>query len=269
MHDTRVPSDGDRQAFPESEAAHGLDAHAVRLDRNGRLFGRPVGTAERGGAHAGDALGQPHVRGCRLDRHVPFVAGHIPVQLVVLFEEPQPIGHAVPEPDGPRGVHGARHPDLQLAIVAFTAALDPQRAALRVDRRYVVEAQRVVQPLRRAVLDGDRAEDAVPGSREPRHDRFLDENRSIGRDVDGCIEAPDFERALSVGGRGEQHGQRQPEQPRCRATTRQQHQNFTLGTSRSASGISKNSRFLKPNMPATRFDGNCCTLVLRSRTTAL
>ena len=45
---------------------------------------------------------------------------------------------------------------------------------------------------------------------------------------------------------------------------------LTFGTSRSAGAlISKNSRGLKPNMPARIFEGNCAILVLKSRTTAL
>ena len=76
--------------------------------------------------HAG---GQARLRGGRLDRHVPLVAGDVPVQLVVLVEEPQAVRHAVSQPDGPRRVLGARHPDLELAVVALAAALDTSAAA--------------------------------------------------------------------------------------------------------------------------------------------
>ena len=60
-------------------------------------------------------------RGDRFNRHLPPVAGDVPIQLVVLVEEAEGVRHAVLQLDGPRRVHRARDPDLQLAIVALAA----------------------------------------------------------------------------------------------------------------------------------------------------
>ena len=55
------------------------------------LLGGSIRATEGRRAHAGHAGGQPHLRRRRFDRHFPLVAGHVPVQLVVLVEEAQAV----------------------------------------------------------------------------------------------------------------------------------------------------------------------------------
>jgi len=63
--------------------------------------------------------------------------------------------------------------------------------------------------LRRAVLDGNRAEDAVPRSSEARDDGLVDQDRSIRRDVNRRVEALDDERSVREDGRGGEQEERQ------------------------------------------------------------
>ena len=44
-----------------------------------------------------------------IDRHRPVVAGHVPVELVVIFEEARAVANRVIDLDGARGIDGIRN----------------------------------------------------------------------------------------------------------------------------------------------------------------
>jgi hypothetical protein len=80
----------------------------------------------------------------------------------VVLEEAQRIEDPVLDHDGLARVLRARDPDLQLAVLPEAARLPAQRVASRVGDLLDLEQQREVETLRRPVLDGDRAVEALP-----------------------------------------------------------------------------------------------------------
>jgi hypothetical protein len=103
--------------------------------------------------------------------------------------------------------------------MTFAAAFEFQWPIFRVGHRLDVEPQRIVQALRRPVLNGNRPEDAVPRTGEPGNDRFLDQDRSVCRDVDDRIEALNDERSIRTDRRRDEQ-QREGQDPADRPPPR-------------------------------------------------
>ena len=285
-HRALVPAHHDRHAFLECQRPAQLERDLIAFDPDVRVLrARSVGAGEHVGPDAGGAGGQPHAGGGVLDRHLPLVAGDVPVQLVVGVEEPHGVRHPVADHHVARGVHGAGHPDLERAVMARAAALDLERRALAVGDRRRLQVQMEREPLRRAVLDRDVADDAVPGAREPEPDLLPDLGHAGGLHGDVGVEPLDRDlarprrsgerRGDGQRNRGDRHDRRRRRGLGDRGDldalgAHARVEKLTLGDCRSAvSSTSKKVRGPMPNMPAIKFEGNCTTCVFRSRTTAL
>ena len=242
-------------------------AHRPALDADlGFLRAAAIVAIEGDGPDAIRALRQGDDGAGRLDRHVPLVAGDVPVELVVVLEEPEPVHRPVVERDGAGRVLGAGHPDLELLVVAGAAALELERRAVGPGRRGAAQPEGPVESLRRAVVHRHRAIDPVPLPAEARRDRLGDVDAAICVHHDAGGELLDGECALRRrrGHGGEQGERGKPGSPHdCLPRS-------MPGTAASdASDSPKNSRGRMPKGPAIRLEGNCATFVLRSRTTAL
>ena len=226
----------------------------------------PVGTVERDRAEALGA-GREFDRGAGLlDRDFPLVAGDVPVEFVVVVEKPEAVQGVVLEDHMPGSVLGVRDPDLELEVVPLAALLDLEGVPVVVGHAYQIEPDRPVEPLRSPVLDRDGPKDAVPVAGEPGRDRLGDVEAGVRIDLDGRVELLDDEGPFlrRERGRGQSQRESQPE-PLHGAFPRS-----IWGAARSPwSPMSKNSRGLKPNVPARRLAGNWAIRVLRSRITAL
>ena len=113
----------------------------------------------------------------------------------------------------------------------------------------------------RRVGDGDESLDPVVGGDEHDRKRLDDLELACRGEREIGVERLDVERRRR-GAPDEKDDDRRESQ--------RSHQNLTFGASRCASSSSaKNSRGLKPNMPAMRFPGKTSIAVLKSLTTAL
>src|SRR5207247_5310804 len=125
--DTLIPAHDDRQAFVIAERVWHRDADHVAISRNARIAcARPVSPVERDRTDAGSTRRQLDFGCGHLDRHFPLIAGHVPVQLVVLVEEAQAVDRTIAEDDRAIRVGGARDPDLVLDVVPLPAGLRAQ-----------------------------------------------------------------------------------------------------------------------------------------------
>src|SRR5216684_1067671 len=214
--------------------------------------------------------------------YFPFVAGDIPVQLVVILEEPQRVQDAVTQNHRARGIFGVGHGDLEPEVTALAGLFVLERSGVIIGDGERLEEKRIVEALRRFVFDGNDAKDSVVGANESNVYDFSDFDGAVG--IDGYLLVEILYAVLARGYRkseGKRAGKKryQREQPNDSGAAGPRHAanhvcaappKLTLGTSRSAGAlISKNSRGLKLNMPAMMFEGNTAILVLRSRTTAL
>ena len=209
---TLAPAHHRGEPFVEGERPVHVDVDAVahRADV-GVLRARAVAPGEGERAEVRRAGGQPDAGARRLDRHVPLVAGHVPVELVVIGEEAERVRHAVAEDDRPGRVLRIRDPDLELAVVPLGAGLVAQRTPGPVGHGERAEEEPVVEALGGPVDDRDGAVEAVPGAREARADGLGHVDARVARDRHLGVEALDGERARSrpPAGGGEQEEARQ------------------------------------------------------------
>src|SRR5258705_5840143 len=146
-----------------------------------------------------------------------------------------------------------------------------------------LQKERVVHSLRSYKFDRNFAVQAVPRASDEIHsDGFGDVDRAVRKNGDLRVEFFDAQ-FFSVCGRQNKKTEKQESQPARGAAEKALHVveglqavgaagelKLTLGASRSVVEVtSKNSRGLKPSMPAKILVGNCWILVFRSRTTAL
>src|SRR5439155_21601395 len=113
------------------------------------------------------------------------------------LEEPEAVPRAVTQHEGPGRVLRAGHPDLVLDVVPGAAGLDAERLVALAGDALEGETERPVEPLRRPVLDRDRADDAVPAAGESRGDGLRDLEVPVRLDPDGGLEPLDDEAPLS------------------------------------------------------------------------
>src|SRR5919109_2009816 len=98
------------------------DPAAVNL--RDRIAGARTVDAGKGiGAQVGRTVGKRDSSAGRTDGKVPFVAGHVPVELVVIFEKAQRVGNRVFNNDGSRNIPGVGNIDFEFAIVPLAGAL--------------------------------------------------------------------------------------------------------------------------------------------------
>ena len=195
--DPLVPTDHRRQPFVVLQGMRHRDAHEVPVDLHGRVSGgRAVHAVERDRAYARGGRWQLDRRRRGTDRDVPFIARHVPVQLVVLVEKAQAVGRVIAQHDRPVGISGARNPDLELDVRAQAAGLGFEVVTGIVLRALQRDPQRPVQSLRRPVRDRDRAIQSVVRPDESRRDRLRDVDAGIAIDTNSRIEPLDRVRAL-------------------------------------------------------------------------
>src|SRR5580692_10376923 len=102
-----------------------------------------------------------------------------------------------------RSIFRGRHIDLEFDVASFAVLFKLQFLSGIVRRANVFDKKRVVQSVRVAVLDGNRAVDAVPGADELRFYRFSDVNRSVGAHINLRVEVLENKIARGSGQRGE------------------------------------------------------------------
>src|SRR5260370_19232583 len=88
----------------------------------GILRARAVGTCKYVGANIRGALGKGDAGAGGLNGNVPRIAGHVPVELVVVLEETQRIGNPISDGDFQRGLLGIRNINFQLEDMAHAPA---------------------------------------------------------------------------------------------------------------------------------------------------
>lgn len=116
-----------------------------------------------------------------LDGSFPFVARHVPVELVVGIEESQRVKYAIAEDDRAGRVVGVGNIDFEFYVASLPASLVLERLAGVLCDTERFEKQRVGEPCGCYVLDRDRAVDAVPiRADELRFDGLSDFDRAVG-----------------------------------------------------------------------------------------
>src|SRR4030088_3135429 len=103
-----------------------------------------------------------HSSGSVVDGHRPVVAGDIPVELVMVFEEARSIAYAVNDFNRARGVDGVGDENLQIAVCAGGRRLILKFAAATVGDTGDVDEQFVVSAIRPRIFYWDSAVNAVP-----------------------------------------------------------------------------------------------------------
>ena len=93
----------------------------------GVLRARTVCPGEFKRADSRHARRQQDLRAGVLDRDVPFVAGHVPVEFVVIFEKFQAVADAVMQNDGADGIGCVIDVDLPFQIVPLARGFDFER----------------------------------------------------------------------------------------------------------------------------------------------
>ena len=141
-----------------------------------------------------DAGREFDLRAYLLDGEFPFVARHVPVELVVILEESQCIEHAITKDDRARRVIRIRHIDLEFCVASLGPSLVFERLAGVVCDAERLEKERVVESCGGRVLDRDRAVDAVPiRADELRFDGLSDFDRAVGAYYNPFVEMLDHD----------------------------------------------------------------------------
>ena len=138
--------------------------------------------------------------------HVPFGAGHVPVEFVVVLKKAQGVADAVMQGDGARDVGSAWDIDFELELAALPAAIDAQRlaaAVLTIGGADVGQEKGIVEAAHAGIFDGNGAVDSVPCADELNLDGFGDVERRVWQDVQLHLEIADAQCARR-GGRAAQ-----------------------------------------------------------------
>ena len=157
---------------------------------------------------AGDAIGKRNFGLCIVDGHVPFIAGDVPIEFVVIGEELHGFLHAVVKDDRARGVHRVGNVNLVFQVLRLAAGFVAERGAGIIGDAHHVEVERVIEAVV-IVLDGNGAVEAVPRALEVREDRFSDIHGAIGKDGDFGFEILDGKGARFGGQRIQEKRQRE------------------------------------------------------------
>ena len=192
----------------------------------------------------------------------------------MLLEKAQAVGDRVANRDAPRGVHRAGDTDLHLSVAVILGDPTLQLLPRLVGNALHVEAQSVTESAGCLILHRDSAVDPVPAALKRRLNGLPNLKRTRLVHLENHVEGRDLETSLSLEARRgpaknqDAEPQSQGEVPatgarvHSRSGSYRQELKSTLGTARSASSTSKNSRSLKPNVRATTLDGMEPTLVL-------
>ena len=187
-----VPPDHGGQPLVISQEMRHRDADDIAVDRDGRIaFGRAIHAVERDRPHAGCSGWKLDLRRGGANRHVPLVARDVPVKLVVLVEEPQPVCGVVAQHERSIGVRGTRDPHLVLDVRALPAGLRAEIPAGIIPGTLERHAECPVQALGRPVFDRDRAIQSVPGPDKSRGNGFGHVDAGVTVDANAGVEPLD------------------------------------------------------------------------------
>ncbi len=259
------PGHHDGEAFPGAEAPGGLEHRPPRAVR----AGAPVASLRALRAGVGDELAgrgaprQRHPRAGVIDGEVPAVAGDVPVELVMVVEEPQlPIG-AVAQGIGvlAGGQEDVAAPQVDAHAVGERLGAPVLRGPVagggeHLEVHHGLAAEAVAVAGGKVAVDA--AADIVPLGAHG--DGLAHHHAPVGVDGDVAVE---IENALGREGGGED------EQERDEQERTEPHRRTSGGWRSAASSTSKYSAGRKRNSPATRLPGKDCTSTLSSRTAPL
>src|SRR5208282_6304127 len=130
-----------------------------------------------------------------IDGDGPIVAGHVPVELVVLIEKARAVAHAVGDLNRARSIDRVGNVYLQIAVGAGSRRIVFELAAVFVGDAEDVHEELVVRAVRSGIFDGNRAVYAVPLADENQSDGFVDQSAAVVVDGDGVLkirDAPGF-----------------------------------------------------------------------------
>jgi hypothetical protein len=157
------------------ERACGLEFHIRAIDPGGRfLLPGTVSAGECLRAQAGSGVGEVDEGGGMLDGNGPVIAGHIPVELVILIEEPSRVANRVIDVDGFRGIDRIGNIDFQVAVSTRGAGIIFQCSAGVVHDAVHLQEERVIGAVRTGILERNGAMDSVPLAIEDEIDAFFD-----------------------------------------------------------------------------------------------
>ncbi|HRC45077.1 MAG TPA: hypothetical protein PLT27_13575 [Nitrospira sp.] len=189
-----LPDDGG-ETFAKAERACHRHPNTGSDDLYRRsLFACTVGAREGLGTDARCLWREndPH-RGL-FDGHVPFVAGDVPIELVVILEKFQSVAHAVRQDERAGGIGRAGNPDLKIPVVPLPAAFEFKRCSRFICDGDAIQQEAVIEALRGPIFDGNQALDAVPCAFEAGADRLRDEQVAAGEDLEFDVESAEHER---------------------------------------------------------------------------
>src|SRR5208282_609664 len=124
-----------------------------------------------------------------IDGDGPIVAGHVPVELVVLIEKARAVAHAVGDLNRARSIDRVGNVYLQIAVGAGSRRIVFELAAAFVGDAGDVHEELVVRAVRSGIFDRDLAVNAMPLAHKCQSDRFIDQGAAILVDGDGVLEA--------------------------------------------------------------------------------
>jgi hypothetical protein len=176
-------------------ACHGhLHAGPDNLYRRCRLA-CPVGACEGLGADTRRLRRQDDSYGSLFYGHVPFVAGDVPVEFVVIREKFQPVSHAILQDERTGGIGRAGNPDPDVPVMPLPVAFECERSALLVGDGDSIQQKTVIETLRGLIFDGNQALDSVPCPFEPGADGLRHQQVAAGQDLEFNVEPAEHERA--------------------------------------------------------------------------
>ena len=97
-----------------------------------------------------------------IDRHRPIIAGHVPVELVVIFEKARAVANRVIDLDGAGSIDRIGNENLQITETVRGGLLVFQLAAAAVRHPGDAQKQSVVRSPRSRIFDWDEAVNAMP-----------------------------------------------------------------------------------------------------------
>src|SRR5438445_2265389 len=166
-HESLVPSGDNGQALMKGKRPLGLNINVAAQNVHPRVRGaRAEKAREVGRAQARHSSGQDDVRAGGFDGDIPARSGHVPVELIVIFEEAQAIANAIVKRDISRSVLRGGDKDLQLEISGASLPFDAKGAAIGIPSADVGKEERIIKAAGSRIFHWNGAINSVPGAGE-------------------------------------------------------------------------------------------------------
>ena len=172
-------------------AAHGERVIALELGLAALGCGRRVplrGTVHpREGLHAqrsGRGFRELNGRRGVINRYRPIIPRDVPIELVVIREEPSSVAHPVSDLDDLADIGRAGNVDLQVAILPRAGGIVLEVAALGIGDALNVDEQFIVRPVGPGIFNRNRAVDSVPLAHEDQGNALAHQRTAIFLDRD-------------------------------------------------------------------------------------